>query len=213
MITVRQKVLAFIREHPTVTSRQVSLALQMTEANARHHLAILEEMGVVRCLGKRPRRGKGRPPKTYTLIVPAAEDYLRLLIDLLLEELFASGEERREALLQKLAGKLSAHLNHAQEEPPLPPSSHLSIRLMQTVERLNTWKYQAHWEAGHPAPKIIVRSCPFEAWIERYPQLCHLDGYLIARLCGSELRQEAMRATDEQGRRYCSFSLLSRSMQ
>ncbi len=208
MLTVRQKVLAFIRQHTTTTAQQVSLALHMTEANARHHLAILEEMGAVECLGLQPRRGRGRPAKVYALAKPRADEPLRVLATVLLEELLrCTPHSTHETLLQELAHRIIPRLQERIAPIPLPESSNLSIRLTQVVEWLNRMHYQARWEARPGAPRILIRHCPFSALIEAAPQLCQMDAYLISNLCRLSVQVEARLKQDNQGGTYCAFTI------
>ena len=60
MVTSRQRLLDYIREHQAVTVSEISRALRMTPANARHHLSILTELNLVEAVSVRRWNG-GRP--------------------------------------------------------------------------------------------------------------------------------------------------------
>jgi predicted ArsR family transcriptional regulator len=87
MKTSRQKLLDYVRDHRAVTAGEVSQALKMTEANARHHLEILREQGVVQVTGRRPSTGKGRPARIFTQSEQSLGHNLERLASALLEEI------------------------------------------------------------------------------------------------------------------------------
>jgi len=61
--------------------------MKMTEANARHHLEILREQGVVQVVGRRPSRGKGRPARIFSQSEQSLGHNLERLTNALLEEI------------------------------------------------------------------------------------------------------------------------------
>jgi predicted ArsR family transcriptional regulator len=65
MKTSRQRLLHFLEKKQVATVRDISLALKMTPANARHHLYILIDEGSVEIIGNRVGQGPGRPHKLY----------------------------------------------------------------------------------------------------------------------------------------------------
>jgi predicted ArsR family transcriptional regulator len=85
--TSRQQVLAYIRSHRAVTSVDLSRALGMTAANARHHLAILCEQGIVGVMGEKHHSERGRPAKVYGLTQAIHGHNLDRLVSALLGEM------------------------------------------------------------------------------------------------------------------------------
>jgi predicted ArsR family transcriptional regulator len=77
--TARQRILEYIRNHRAATVAELSLVLQTSPSNIRHHLSILQEQGAIEVIGERPADGKGRPMKVFAL----AERYLGNNLDLL----------------------------------------------------------------------------------------------------------------------------------
>jgi predicted ArsR family transcriptional regulator len=62
--TSRQKILDYFRMHPIASAGELSRAMLMTPANARHHLNILVEQGALVQVGERaPAKGRGRPER------------------------------------------------------------------------------------------------------------------------------------------------------
>jgi predicted ArsR family transcriptional regulator len=209
--TSRQQVLDYVRAQRVATAGDLSRAMQMTEANARHHLKVLAVEGLVAEIGRRPPRGKGRPEHLYGLSEQAAGHNLNHLACGLLDEMLAGvSEERKVQLLNRLAEHMAAAVGcgagqetHA-ETLPLR-SAHLTQRLYQTVRLLDRYNYEARWEAHSIAPRLILGHCPYAAIIEDHPELCQLDRFLLERLVGGAVSQTAGRQLDPRGARQCVF--------
>jgi predicted ArsR family transcriptional regulator len=189
-ITTRQKILDYLKRNRSGSSRELARALHMTPANARHHLGILAADGRVELVSQR-RGGKGRPEKVYRLAGTLAGDNLSVLADALLTE--AGGSVEMEALGQRIAGESAV------------AGQPLMRRLVSTVERLNGMHYQARWEAGAEGPRIVLGHCPYGTVIEKHPELCQMDGALLAKLLGGEVRQTAKLEKGAGGLPYCVF--------
>ncbi len=87
MKTVRTRILEYIRSHRAVTVAELSLAFQMTPANARHHLASLLDQGLLQVIAPRPASGKGRPARIFAISEQALGDNFGLLATILLDQL------------------------------------------------------------------------------------------------------------------------------
>lgn len=206
MKTSRQRLLEFVYARKIVSAGELSRALQMTEANARHHLAILQEQGLVEVVGERPPQGKGRPAQLFGPSKQALGNNLARLAKALLAEMADEGWAVRVA--RRMA---------ADEETPLPlPASsaraqegggHLTQRLVHTVQRLNELHYQARWEAHAGGPRLILRNCPYAAIIEKHPELCQVDAALLEQLAGAPVEQIAKLAPERGGGVVCVFRM------
>jgi DeoR family transcriptional regulator, suf operon transcriptional repressor len=211
MKTSRQQVLEYVHKQRVVTAGDLSQAMQMTEANARHHLSILAAEGLVTIVGRRPPRGKGRPEHLYGLSEQVAGHNLDRLASVLLNEMLTGvTEEQRVQVLSRLADQMSTAVGFgsAQEsvdEIVLLRSAHLTQRLYQAVRLLNGRHYEARWEAHAIAPRLILGHCPYVAIIEDHPELCQLDRRLLERLVGAAASQTAKRQSDPHGARQCVF--------
>jgi predicted ArsR family transcriptional regulator len=189
--TTRQKILDYLKRNRTVSSRGLARALQMTPANARHHLGILAADGRVEIVNQR-QIGRGRPEKVYRLAGTLMGDNLSALTDALLTE--ADGKVAIEAVGQRIVGE-----NNVIAGQPL------MRRLVSAVERLNEMHYQARWEAGAEGPRIVLGHCPYAAVIEKHPSLCQMDAALLAKILGGEVRQTAKLESGAGGLPYCAF--------
>jgi predicted ArsR family transcriptional regulator len=188
--TTRQKILDYLKRNKSVSSREIARALQMTPANARHHLSVLAADGRVEVVNQR-QVGRGRPEKVYRLGHTFVGDNLSVLVDVLLTE--ADGKVEMEALGKRIAGE-----GDSAEQP-------LMRRLASTIKRLNEMHYQARWEAGAGGPRVVLGHCPYAAVIENHPELCLMDAALLAKLLGGEISQTAKLETGAGGLPYCAF--------
>lgn len=206
MPTSRQRLLESVQTRKIVSAGELSRMLQMTEANARHHLAILQEQGLVTIVGERPPRGKGRP----TLLFGPAQQFLGHNLDGLAKALLK--EMAGEEWVEKAAKSMAARDGETSPPQPSVPRStvHLTQRLMQGVQRLNEMHYQARWEAYAGGPRLILGSCPYAAIIDAHPELCRVDAALLEELAGAPVEQIAKLARDRQGTTFCSFHIFER---
>ena len=205
MKTSRQRLLEFVQSHQAITVLEISRALHMTRANARHHLAILEEQGLVEVVGQRPGNGKGRPAQLYGFSKRFQGDNLEQLASALLAEFINSLEPhqrseglRRVAARLKGTGRLGESVN---------PDAHLTQRLVTAIQRLNELNYQARWEARPGAPRLLLGRCPYAAILPYHPELCQIDAFLLEELLNAPVQQLAKQADDTRGGKYCLFSI------
>jgi len=188
--TTRQKILDYLKRNKSVSSREIAQALQMTPANARHHLGILVADGRVEVINQR-QVGRGRPEKVYQLGHTFVGDNLSTLVDVLLTE--AEGKVEMEALGKHVVGE-----SGLAEQP-------LMRRLSSTINRLNEMHYQARWEAGAGGPRVVLGHCPYAAVIENHPELCQMDSSILSTLLNGEVKQTAKLETGAGGLPYCAF--------
>jgi len=201
MQLTRKQIIEYLHTHRMGTSIQLSHALQVTPANIRHHLSILEEQALIEVIGHAPQRGRGRPTNLYSLTPQALADNIQTLVHVLLQQtLNGVSPTERQTRLDQLAVRLAG-------EVPLS-APNLRLRLNQAVERLNQQAYQARWEAHASSPHIILGHCPYAAILDEHPELCQLDAALLQRLVGQPVEQIARLARGPQGVPHCVFKLL-----
>jgi predicted ArsR family transcriptional regulator len=198
--TTRQRILEYIQSKEVVTAAEVASALHMTPANARHHLSILRDEGVVHVLGQRSHAGRGRPLDLYCLWRPIARHNLDKLADALLDDVEKiENPEIQAEILERLAMRL------------LPPahteSKNLTQRLAQAVQHLDQLNYQARWEAHAQSPRIILQHCPYAAIIAEHPELCRIDQFLLKHLLSQPVQQLSKLEKTPSGFRQCVFRL------
>ncbi len=183
-LPTRLRILDYLRKYHTATAGGLSRALDMTGANVRHHLAVLETNAVVEVVGLR-REGRGRPVQVYALSRHILGDGLDGLSAAMFEETIRTlPPESREAALCAVAARLAgAAASSGETVGPLPR------RLASAIARLNELHYQARWEAGASGPRLILGHCPYAAILGRVPELCRLDARLLELLLSSPVRQ------------------------
>jgi predicted ArsR family transcriptional regulator len=217
MVTSRQRVLEYIRLHRYVTATEISRVLKMTPANARHHLAVLADQGVIEVVSECPTGGKGRPALVYSLSSHIMDAGLEKLAGAALD-LLENGRPAREAdnPLRLLAHYLTKTIDVRVEDRALSSGPaggreksihqpHLTQRLYEAVSQLNALGYAARWEARSDAPRIILGYCPYASILDDHPQLCQMDEFLLEALLQSPVKQAAKLAHDTRGVPYCMF--------
>jgi predicted ArsR family transcriptional regulator len=199
-MTSRQRILDYLQTHPGATPGELARALRQTPANARHHLRGLERDGMVAST-VRPKWGRGRPEKGFTLSERAQGDNFAALSGALLGAYLGSvPEPMRESALRGLADRLGPF-------PPAEPGTSLPRRLAAVVEALSGLHYQARWEARASGPQVILGHCPFRAIIARHPELCRMDAHLLETGLGVSVQQLEKLQPNERGLPVCVFAL------
>ena len=205
MVTSRQQLLAYIRQHHYATVDELRRALRMTPANVRHHLKILLDEKSIRVTGSRPTLSRrGRPALIYS---PADEtdahnlDRLAaVLLDLLLNNGISPGVY--EQILQKMAEEMAAQAGKDGVE-----LKSLTARLNQAVHLLAGFHYQARWEAHQDAPRMIFTHCPYRSILDGHPELCRMDTLILKKLVSAQIQQTDKLSSDLLGRPFCAFRI------
>ncbi len=196
--TTRTRILDHFRKHQTASVRELSWLLNMTGANVRHHLAVLESYDLIEILGQR-REGRGRPLQVYGLSQRLQPDGLDKLAGTLLDIwLRGIDEEGRDAGLKLVAEHLTDIM-----DIKVP----VVKRLIQTIEQLNELHYQARWEASAGGPLLNLGHCPYVAIVADHPELCRMDAYLLETRLGSPVEQTAKLQLNDKGLPYCAFRM------
>jgi len=203
----RQQILDYISRNRVVTVIEISHALHMTENNAKHHLKILQEQGIIEATGKLPVKGRGRPAKLYALSNLSQSHNLDRLSRVLFAKVkqLSTPEEQLE-ILNDLAKMLIQQLEETQN-PLLKKKSHLTQRLYQAMIYLNQLKFQARWEAHSDGAHIIFDHCPYLAILSEHPELCQIDQLMLHNLLDINIEQAAKLAPDIRGVTHCIFRL------
>lgn len=195
--TSRQRLLEYIQSHNAATVDDLSRALKMTQANARHHLHILMDQGLVEVVGKRPALGRGRPSRVYAISNRSEGAGLEALLGALL----SVGSEME--ILQDAARQLAA----STPEEDKKQASSMSSRLVAAVDRLNELGYRARWEAHAEGPHVILGRCPYSSILEEHPELCRMDAALLSGLLDRPVVQRVKLESDRSGLPFCLFGL------
>lgn len=141
----------------------------------------------------RRRDGRGRPEKVYTLPRAMLGDNLSALGDALLAE--AGLQLKMDAVAKRLAGDSDF------------ASQPIARRLTLVVDKLNQMNYHSRWEAGAEGPQIHFGHCPYEAIVEKHPELCEMDVSLLSQLTSRPMLRETKSETQKW---ICPFVFLIR---
>jgi predicted ArsR family transcriptional regulator len=184
------------------TVEELARALGLTDNGVRAHLAVLERDGIVRQRGSvRHGSGGGKPAFVYELAAEAEdlfpkayEPVLRRLLDVLSER---EGEERSEALLRTVGGRLAEDREVRADDA--------RARLEAAVDVLNELGGLAELEERDGGLIIRGYSCPLAGVTPDHPEVCRMAETLIAELAGVPVREHC----DRGERPRCYFEIAS----
>ena len=197
MQTTRQRILQYLEKNRQATAPELSQVLNLTQANIRHHLDILERDGKIEAVGELPSGGRGRPTLVYMAARAEQTSSLEVLASVLLRQLLEGASSRKQDnLLTNLAGRLAGSG---------PRRGSITIRLGSATQYLNDLNYKAHWEAHADAPHIFLGHCPYAQIITQHPELCQMDKHLLERLTGERVDQVEKQTRSPQGPTHCRF--------
>jgi len=203
MTTARQRVLNYLKKQRSASAEQIGRGLNMSAATVRHHLSIMLGDGRIATVGVKRTDKRGRPVKLYRLSEKSLGENFAVLSDAVLSELLtglspAKQSEAINTIARKLALQLGGEDNLNIDVP-------IAKRLAIIIEKLNEWHYQARWEASAQGPHILFAHCPYSAIIDKYPELCQMDEFLLAELMDIATHQLAKIGTQPAKSPYCVF--------
>ena len=171
MKSTRQRLLDILKNRPNTTAAELSRALQLTQADVRHHLSNMIAEGLVIATGYQRGGRRGRPAQKFSIATAALNNNFDLLSSALLTvSLQNLSPPDRLVFLRHVAAQLVG------ENTSGGP---LAQRLVGAVVRLSELGYQARWEAHTEAPRLILEHCPFASLLPKHPELCHLDACML----------------------------------
>ncbi len=200
MQTTRERILYFLEIHKQGTAAEMSQVLNLTPANIRHHLNILESRGLIEIIGQNDTNNRGRPSMMYMLTKDAQDDALDLLTSAALSELSLTKSDAGHSKRLKSLATAFTQISADQQKSP-------TIRINAAIQRLTELKYKVHWEAQSEGPRIIIEQCPYAKIINRHPELCDLDNQILEHLTGIPCVQEKKISRTPEGSKYCQFQL------
>jgi len=209
MSVSRQRIFEYIRSHRVATASDVARSLATTDANARRHMLILESQGLVQVIGLRPKDGRGRPSKLYSV----SERYLGnnfAMVTCVLMNLYlgSSSGKKRDKAIQKLVLNLIKSTDGEKVVAKAKNIKSITQRLSQIISILNSMNYQARWEAHVDAPHIIFGHCPYAAILHNHPEFCEVDKLLLEMMSDLRIDQREKLAIDSRGVKYCLFAVI-----
>jgi predicted ArsR family transcriptional regulator len=205
--STRDRILAYLSDHPSASAADFSQAWGLTRADIRYHLSALLADGLIEIVPRDPNQpaGRGRPQQAVRLAAQVRPNNLPALCHALLAAVLSQpGAAQGDQILPSVASNLAAALAG---ETTL--HTNLTRRLSQLVEILNRAHYRARWEAGAQGPRLLLRACPYAALLAQHPELCQLDQAMLEQLLQTNLRH-AVRLDPLTGKPpACIFTLAS----
>jgi predicted ArsR family transcriptional regulator len=200
MPNARQKILSFIIEQQSVTVEELSKVFRVTPANIRHHLSILIDQGSIQVVGQKAAAFRGRPAQIYSYTQQSNKNNLDHLTDILFSNFLQnSGQNEMNMLLKKIATQIVAKYPIEKNNP--------TRRLYLSIRALNYMSYQAHWEAHVDNPRIMLGHCPYSAILERHPEICRMDAFVLESLLDTPVSQIEKRTLNTKSLPECVFLL------
>jgi predicted ArsR family transcriptional regulator len=174
----RERLLAHLKRVPEASVPSLVGALALSENTVRHHLARLQNEGLVETVPAAPS-GPGRPARRYRL-THAAEGHFPKRYDELLELVLAEAEAegRLDATLEGVARRLAASVRS--EIEGLPPAE----RVRALMERLDYGEMLGHLEQEGPTWRFSAYNCVYYKAGQRFEGVCDLLPRAVSRATG-----------------------------
>ena len=199
MKSTRHRLLDYLGSKQIATSTDLSRVLQVTSADARHHLNLLLKEGLIQIIGEKQPQGPGRPAKVYSLSPKQKQDNLVLLVEALLQVITSDNLSRDNS---KKIRQIAEYIRG-----PTKYNGNLTQRLYLAINRLNELNYQARWEAHQQAPRIILGNTPYASIVNNHPEICQIDKHLLESLLIIPVEQEYKLIRDDREYTYCLFNV------
>jgi len=177
MQSTRSKILDYLLNHPGSSAVEMSRFLEMTPANIRYHLTILEEEGLVQVSDQRSGGYAGRPILLYNLTSRNLGENILNLMGVLLNTIKEEKEYR--VMLARISRSFL-------EEFQLKPGNRIS-NFNKAVAFLNERHYRASWKATPDGPQIELHHCPYRKLAQTHSQLCQIDEEVLSSIFNIKL--------------------------
>ncbi len=203
MPSTRTRIIQYLKVNPDSAAAEIGQALSMSAANIRHHLHVLDQAGLVEFTKFLPPNGRSHPIYRYHLTSRSQLNNLDILADILLQELsMRSTSVDFDLLLHSVANHLMNRMDFHSTA-----NRHLTPRLTETVLCLNEFNYQSRWEARSPSPLFIFGHCPYFIILDRHPEMCQMDQFLLEKLIQTPVKQSAQVGKGSPPSPICSFAI------
>lgn len=198
MITpTNQRIITYLSTHSRASVEELCLALCLSRTAVLYHLKnlILEEIVIPSFGTETKERSQGRPRIFYSLTSTSCPQNFQKLAEAMLKTA-KTVPDFNERYLFEIANSMVE---------TVPNGSNI-FRLNEAIKHLNDMNYSAHWQARPKGPCIFLKNCPYRSIIDRYPELCQIDSYIIQILLGVSNDILALR-NDSTDQSMCAFSI------
>lgn len=204
MQVTRRQILEILFDQEQATVDEIVTNLRkrrgdnITSVTVRHHLARLQEEGLVSEPVMNHRSSPGRPQHIYELTNQGTSFFPN------------NYEEITSQLVSKISNTLPASTVNViiegiaddMAKTAIIPEGNLRERLDAVVEFLNTKGYEANWETSSAGYLLHTQNCPYHIAAQSNESLCQLDMRLVSKMLGIVPR---LKSRISQGDETCSY--------
>lgn len=186
------------------TAPELADRLEMTPAGVRRHLDTLVAEGLIEsgerpAFGPAPARGRGRPPRVYSIAEAGREFFDQAYDDLALSALRFLREHGGEGAVDRFAEERAAEMER-RYLPLLRQAHTVAERAQLLADALRGEGFAASVARTPGAPaavgqpvalQICQHNCPVAHVAADFPQLCEAESSAFSRLLGSNVTRLA----------------------
>lgn len=188
MQETRRQIMEILRDRSEATVDDLvgdleALRGSITSVTVRHHLAKLQDDGLVNAAQMRHRSTPGRPQHVYSLTELGnshfPNNYPDLATNLLKQIKIQLPSSQVNVIIEGVADSMAMEAN-------IPLEGSLRERLDKVVEYLNYHGYDAEWDLHREGYVLITSNCPYHkiAQEDADDTLCQMDLRLISQMLG-----------------------------
>lgn len=154
----------------------------ITSVTVRHHLAKLQDEGLVDEPQMRYRDKPGRPRHIYVLSHQGRSQFPNNYQDLMMNLLTQMKRQLPASTVNVIVEGVADQM--ASQAEPLACHAPLTERLDHVVTYLNEHGYDASWQDHEHGYLLETRNCPYHDVMDCSKELCRMDMRLISKLLG-----------------------------
>jgi DeoR family suf operon transcriptional repressor len=204
MQVTRRQILEILFENDHATVDEIVTCLRkrrgdkITSVTVRHHLARLQEEGLVSEPMMSHRSSPGRPQHIYELTNQGTSFFPNNYEEMTAQLLGKMSNTLPEAAVNVIIEGIADDLANS----ATIPEGNLRERLKAVVEYLNSKGYEATWETDGEGYILHTQNCPYHLAAQSNESLCQLDMRLVSKMLGIVPR---LRSRITQGGDTCSY--------
>jgi predicted ArsR family transcriptional regulator len=185
MQETRRSILEILRQRGQATIDDIVHDLKeirgsITAVTVRHHLAKLQDAGLVSIPQMRRSSSPGRPQHIYILseqgISQFPNNYQTFSVNLLEQMSSQLPESQVNVIFEGIADNMA--------DAACIPKGSMRRRLDAVVVYLNDHGYDASWEVASNGYVLSTTNCPYHQIADRHESLCQMDIRLVSQMLG-----------------------------
>ncbi|ERG69116.1 helix-turn-helix transcriptional regulator [Segniliparus rugosus] len=198
----RRAIVRLLAQHGSLTAPAIAEHLELSTVGVRRHLVELVESGDAVVVQRKPKAGRGRPPKVYQL-TPQGQDRLGNAYDELAQLAFRElqrlgGEEAVVALARRRADSMLSEIGL---DSPDFRSADPQSKAERLAQALTSSGYAASTTRVASGVQLCQHHCPVSNVAADFPALCEAETAAFGELLGTHVQRLA---TIAQGNCVCT---------